>query len=92
MSYREYDFLYVKHLCDEWLAWNEKRYQQNLKEYNDLPAWKKWIEVPPHNQSIAYLKILGLKQLVESEGGLNRIVHLSSEDCYLLHQAQNTMK
>jgi hypothetical protein len=88
MSYRECDFMYVKHLCDEWLAWNERRYQQNLKDYENLPAWKKWIEVPPVNHTLAYFKVLGLKRLIEMDGGLNRIVHLSSEDIFILYQAQ----
>lgn len=86
MSYREFDFIFVRQLCDVWLEWNEKRYQKKLKQYNELPFYSKWIELEPVYSNSEYWKVKSLQQLATADGGLNRIVYLSAEDCRILHQ------
>jgi hypothetical protein len=91
MSFRECDYIYVKHLCDEWLAWYNQEYMKHKQMCDSLTTWQKIVNLVNHASITPYFylsyykgRVEALHQLVSMDGGLNRIVNLSAEDAYIL--------
>lgn len=85
MSYRECDYIYVRHLCDEWLSWYHEGLSKHQTEYNESKKWYNLSKEAPYFFYTRYKsRVEAIRTLVNMDGGLNRIVNLSAEDAYLL--------
>lgn len=91
MSFRECDYIYVKHLCDRWLAWYEQEYTKHLHMCVDKSQWQKIVNrINPFSETPYFFytrykgRVEAIKTLVDMDGGLNRIINLTAEDAYIL--------